>query len=187
MPHILFRKLLLAGCFLAALLCLLPPATGGAGEPRGKGKNLETMYSSVSYDDDRALLDFGRRIGSGEAALIRDDARARDMAKEGIDRLVFRVKTLLDMHPPNLRFNIIVLADHSEIKEAYRALGLGGAAPIAFYRQKSHTVYVSLDTLSSGVLAHEVAHAVINAFFPAPPPAQMQEILARYVDKHLWD
>lgn len=211
MPQFLFRKFFLAGCFLAVLFCLLSPAAGGAGELRdgnknletvadkmnpphlftgelrGGNKNLETMYASVSYRDDPALLDFGRRIGAGEAALVRDDGRAREMAKENIDRLVFRVKTLLDMHPPKFRFSIIVLSTNKEIDEAYRALGLGGTAPIAFYRQKSHTVYVSLDKLSPGVLAHEVAHAVINAFFSTPPPAQMQEILAQYVDKHLWD
>ena len=174
MPHILVRKFLLAGCFAAVLICLLSPAAGGAGELRGDDKNLETMYASVSYRDGQALLDFGRRIGAGEAALVRDDTRAREMAKEEIDRLVFRVKTLLDMHPPGFRFNIIVLATNNEINEAYSTLGLDGQAPIAFYRQKSHTVYVSLDRLSAGVLAHEVAHAVINAFFSTPPPAQMQ-------------
>ena len=187
MPHILFRKLLMACCFIAVLFCLLSPAAGGAGELRGGDNILETMYASVSYRDDQALLDFGRRIGAGEAALVRDDGRAREMAKENIDRLVFRVKNLLDMHPPKFRFSIIVLSTSNETKEAYRALGLGGTAPIAFYRQKSHTVYVSLDKLSPGILAHEVAHAVINAFFSTPPPAQMQEILAQYVDKHLWD
>ena len=37
-----------------------------------------------------------------------------------------------------------------------------------------------------GVLAHEVAHAIINQYFAVPPPSKVQEILSQYVDKHLW-
>lgn len=184
MRHILFRMLLLPGCLVAVLALSLSPAWA---QPRHYDKSLETMYASVSYHDAQSLLDFGRRIGTGEAALVRDDDRAKEMVKEDIDRLVFRVKSLLDMHPPHFRFNIIILSTYGEIKKAYRDLGIEGTVPIAFYRQKSHTIYVSLDKLSAGVFAHEVAHAVINAFFSTPPPAQMQEILAQYVDKHLKD
>jgi hypothetical protein len=32
-----------------------------------------------------------------------------------------------------------------------------------------------------------MAHAVINFYFKVPPPAKMQEILAQYVDLHVWD
>ncbi len=154
---------------------------------QGPQNTLQTRYSTISYPDREGLLDFGRRIGPDSYGLVRDNAKAGEMVKEDVDRIVFRVKTLLDMHPPGFRFDIIVFNTYGEIKEAYRGLGMTGNAPVAFYRQKSHTIYLSLDRLTAGILAHEVAHAVINAFFTTPPPAQMQEILAQYVDRHLWD
>jgi len=185
MPHTIARKPILQVFLIAYLALTLAPAW--AGQKQGGDRELETAYSTISYHSEADLLGFGRTIGKGQAALIRDNARAAQTAREEVDRLVYRVKTLLDMHPPLFRFNIIVLSNYGEIEGAYASLGLSGPAPIAFYRQKSQTIYVSVDKLTPGVLAHEIAHAVINAFFSTPPPAQMQEILAQYVDRHLGD
>jgi len=185
MPHTIARKPILPVCLIACLALILAPAW--AGQRQDGGRRLETAYSTISYHREADLLGFGRKLGKGQAALIRDNARAAETAREEVDRLVYHVRTLLDMHPPLLRFNIIVLSDYNEIRKAYASLGFDGPAPIAFYRQRSQTIYVSVDKLTPGVLAHEVAHAVINAFFSTPPPAQMQEILAQYVDRHLGD
>jgi hypothetical protein len=62
-----------------------------------------------------------------------------------------------------------------------------GAVPVAFYSHGSRTIVISIDDITDRILAHEIAHAVICAYFLPPPPVRMQEILAQYVDKHLWD
>lgn len=178
---------MLASVAVALILLLLsaPPcacATGTAAH-----RTLQTRYASVSYTDAGGLIEFGRRIGPGSASLVRDNDRARALVKEELDRMVFRVRSLLDMYPPDFHFEIVILKTYADVKLTYAGLGMAGPAPIAFYRQKSHTIYLGLDRLTPGVLGHEIAHAVINAFFPTPPPAQMQEILARYVDRHLPD
>lgn len=181
MQRLTLRNLLAPG-LLAAVLLLSRPAFG-----QGPQNTLQTMYSTISYPDGDGLLDLGRRINKDSYGLVRDREKAAGMVREDVDRIVFRVKALLDMHPPDFRFDVVVFRTYGELKEAYRGLGMTGKAPVAFYRQKSHTIYLSLDKLTAGILAHEVAHAVINAFFAAPPPAQVQEILAQYVDRHLWD
>jgi hypothetical protein len=178
------RNLLLRS-FLAAVmtLCFLS-ATGAETTPP---KSMETRYTSISYPGDKGLLEFDHKIAPASAVLARDNAKAVEMTKEHVDRIIFRVKMLLDMYPPNFHFNIIVFDTNDEIKNAYRGFGMTGAVPIAFYRHKSRTIYLSIDKIAPGIFAHEVAHAVINTFFPSPPPSQVQEILAQYVDRHLWD
>ena len=46
---------------------------------------------------------------------------------------------------------------------------------------------VAVDSVTDNIIAHEIAHAVINAYFVIPPPARMQEILAQYMDQHYTD
>ena len=70
---------------------------------------------------------------------------------------------------------------------AYRGTGGLGAAPVAFYYHGARNISVAIDNITDRILAHEIAHAVICIYFGAPPPARMQEVLAQYVDKHLWD
>lgn len=157
-----------------------------AGEDK-KEKAYQTQYSDIFYLHEDDLYDFGKKIGGANSFLNRDNEKALGLVRENVDRIVYRVKTLLDMYPPNFHFNIRLYASYKELKDAYRETGKTGAAPIAFYSHKSATIYLSTEKLTDGVFAHEVAHAVVNYYFDSPPPAQMQEILAQYVDKHLWD
>jgi hypothetical protein len=147
---------------------------------------METLYATVYYADDAALQDFGSRI-SRPGTFEKRDGRNPEVIKERLDRIVYRVRSLLDMYPQGLHFSIRVLSGYDELMDVYGALGATGNAPIAFYSHRRRTIYVSPERLTDAILAHEVSHAVINAYFDAPPPAQMQEILAQYVDKHLWD
>ena len=107
-----------------------------------------------------------------------------------VDSLVDRVSRLLDMYPFDLHFNIYVYQNHKEMENAYThmtTLGVYGRIPVAFYSHKNKAIHVSIENISAGILAHEIAHAIINFYFPEPPPERMQEILAQYVDKHLWE
>lgn len=147
---------------------------------------FETRYATIRYWDEADLIGFGKKTGAASIALVRDRDKALSLIKENTDRLVFRVKALLDMHP-EFHFNVSVLRSTEEVRDIYRELGMTGTPPIAFYSHKSHTIFLSPDRLSDGIFAHEVAHAVINFYFAPPPPPQVQEILAQYVDKHLRD
>lgn len=153
----------------------------------GAEKVLETYYTSVYYQTDEDVIDFAGKISKGPYTARRDSEKALADLRQDIDRIVYRVKTLLDMYPQNMRFSVRVHKDPSGVKERYADHSQKGKAPIAFYSHQTRTVYVALPNLSGGIFAHEVAHAVINFYFPVAPPAQMQEILAQYVDKHLWD
>lgn len=144
---------------------------------------LETFYTSVYYQEHEDILEFAGRISRGPYAPRRESTEL----KQDIDKIIYRVKTLLDMYPQNMRFSVRIYKDPLGVRERYAEHSKKGKAPIAFYSHQTKTIYCALPNLSGGIFAHEVAHAVINFYFPVTPPSQMQEILAQYVDKHLWD
>lgn len=109
------------------------------------------------------------------------------LAKNRVDRIVEKIAAILDMHPPDLHFSIYLYQTYRELENTYRGMGIMGKAPIAFYSHRTKAIYVSLENITDRILAHEIAHAVINFYFGTPPPGRMQEILAQYVDKHLWE
>jgi len=172
------------GAALAAVLAVLfavfafvvPGLAGEAG--------LETRYARVVFNDEADLYEFGRSLGGPGSMASRENPNLHAHVKESVDRIVFRVKVLLDMHP-ELRFTVLIHPTDRALREAYKGLGAMGDPPVAFYSHRSRTIHVGLRDAAPGVFAHEVAHAVINSYFTVPPPAQMQEILAQYVDRHL--
>lgn len=107
---------------------------------------------------------------SGKRIKVPDDF---SLAKNAVDRITERVQSILDMFPDNFHVDI-------DLYPAYKK------GFIAFYSHNKRVINVYADRVTDGVLAHEIAHAVINAYFDTPPPAKMQEILTQYVDRHLW-
>lgn len=135
------------------------------------------------------MYSFSGTLSKGLFSYI-EASKNPDVVKNRVDNIVERVSKLLDMYPSGLNFNITLYPKDKDVERAF--LSMGGlrtfeTSPIAFYSHKRRTIYVSLEKLSAGVLAHEIAHAIINVYFDIPPPERMQEILAQYVDRHLWE
>ena len=55
----------------------------------------------------------------------------------------------------------------------------------AWYVYELNTIYLNVDDVHEGMLAHEIAHSIIDHYLLVRPPKATAEILARYVDKHL--
>lgn len=166
---------------LAVLFILLVAILPGSAQETG----LETRYATIVFADEADLYEFGRKLGGPGSVVSRTNPNVRAHIKESVDRIVFRVKALLDMHPDAMKFTIVLHPTEKGLGDVYKGLGAIADPPIAFYTHKSRTIHMGLQNASDGVFAHEVAHAVINFYFTVPPPAQVQEILAQYVDRHL--
>jgi len=132
-------------------------------------KIFKTRYADIKYVNDKALGDFLWRIG-GKGVDFNDDPA---LAKSRVDRIIDRVMDVLDMHPRNFRIKVFVYSKYEDGRTA-------------FYAHKKGSITVYADRVTDGIFAHEIAHAVICRFFTKPPPKKIQEILAQYVDKHLW-
>lgn len=185
-----------AALLLAAALVLpliLPPALSA----QESLKAYQTRFANISYPDEKDLHAFTRNTGSGLSFFRESPERNPLLAKTQVDKMIETVCSLLDMYPPNLHFGIVLHRTQSEVTTAYHKASGGAnaykeqemtsAAPIAFYSHRVRKIYVAVDTVTEGILAHEIAHAVISAYFVAPPPARMQEILAQYMDKYFRD
>lgn len=143
----------------------------------------ETKYATIHYSTDSDLNTFTRNISGGFTLF---GGSKGNSPKNRIDKIVERVCELLDMHPPDLQFKIYSYSTFKELELEYRSITFSGMSPTAFYNHKTRTIYISVQDITDGILAHEIAHAVINLYFGVPPPRKMQEVLAQYVDKHLW-
>jgi len=150
-------------------------------------QTYKTQYTKISFIDEKDLHTFTINIGTG-LSFLRDNPEQNPLlVKNRVDKLVETVCSILDMHPLNLQFGITLYRTQSEIAAAYRKTGMFGHSPLAFYSHGNRTIAVVAEKITDGILAHEIAHAVLCIYFGAPPPARMQEVLAQYVDKHLWD
>jgi len=173
------RALALVG--LALLLCCPRAFAAQAGWSNA----YPTRYATIYYAGDKDLSQFTRNIGSGMSFLGESQDKNPMLAKNRVDRIVDVVMRLLDMNPPNFHFTVYVYQKRADVESAYRRLGMMGPVPPAFYAHQTESITVSVEEITDGMLAHEIAHAVICHHFPSPPPMKMQEILAQYVDKHL--
>jgi len=166
------------------LLLLLPSSFLWA---QDRIKPYQTQYTSISYGNDTDLNTFTKNIGSGLSFFGESPEKNPLLVKTRIDKIVEMASAILDMRPLNLRFNIVLYRTRGELNAEYKALGMVGPAPLSFYFHRTRTIAVSVKDITDRILAHEIAHAIICAYFGMPPPSRMQEILAQYVDKHLWD
>jgi len=134
------------------------------------GKSFLTQYATVYYSEDRDLDDFLWKLGGQKLEFTQD----KELAKNRIDRLVNRVNLILDMWPKD--FKIFIYVERGALQ----------ANKVAYYDEGAKAIHISVDYASDGVLAHEIAHAIINKYFSSPIPTKTKEILCQYVDEHLW-
>lgn len=183
--------LILIAVFSVAILTSKAQETGlearYARPAKEEAAGLETRYATIVFNDEGDLFEFGRKLGGPLSIVSRSNPNVKVHIKENVDKIVFRVKALLDMHPEALRFTVHIHPTEKGLTDAYNGTGAMGDPPVAFYSHKSRTIHMGLGNATDRVFAHEVAHAVINSYFTVPPPPQVQEILAQYVDKHLWE
>ena len=134
-------------------------------------KMFPTKYTTIYYNQEKDVDDFIWHLGGQKLEFTNDTA----VASNRVDRIVDRVQNILDIRPDNFKILIYL---HRGILDSNR---------VAYYDNKTRAIHVSIDDASDGVLAHEIAHAVIHQGFGVMLPSKMQEILTQYVDKYLWN
>jgi hypothetical protein len=178
----LVSNIILAICFcFIFIICF--PTTSYAQEA---WDTLETDCCTIFYFDEGHLEDFALRI---DAVKYTSNGFEYDSLNTGarVDEVMDKVQYIMDTYLNELDIALILLPDYQSLGEAFREFSQSEHIPLAFYSHKTESIYIDVSSITSGVLAHEMAHAVINHYFSEPPPAKMQEILAQYVDMHLWD
>lgn len=184
-------QLILWGCcflFLSSNL-VMAEASSLAGY-----RTLETKYTILHYRSLEDLEDFEDEIdySGGVFSNLFSSSDADDLqvnVKNEVDALYRRVQKILDMQKKMNKVIIKIHRNSEEMKRAFRkTYGRGRrGVPRAWFRYENNTIYINLDDLHEGMLAHEMAHSIIDNYLLVKPPRVTAEILARYVDRHLFD
>ena len=102
-----------------------------------------------------------------------------------LNMLFKRAKEILDMYPEIKGLKVKIFKDRSALDDEYARIFGTREDYKSFYVHKLKTVYTSEEDISDSVVAHEMAHAIIDNYFVVVPPPKVSEILASYVDMHL--
>ena len=161
---------------IAAFSAVLVLSARSYAEPEAQ---YDTRHAVVIYscDDDFCALE--KKLKGGISMLASAGGPASSGLADRIDNIYEKVTRILGMDPGGKRISIEVIRSRGKAREACRGYR-------ACYVPSMKRVIVSVEDINSGMFAHELAHAIMDASgFPLPESSQ--EILAQYVDVHLDD
>ena len=117
--------------------------------------------------------------------------RSIDNVSDTVDGIFKRVQNILGMNNKKMKSKITIKLFSNNKKLYTEYLKLKDTAfrnfdkytkLRAWYIQKTNTVYINVKDVHSGMLAHEMAHAVIDNYLLIRPPDKTAEILAMWVE-----
>jgi hypothetical protein len=181
-PFVLFWSALIACQFL-----LVPVVQGG------QWKMLETKYLILRYQSESDLKTAEKKIdfkaSSDSFASFLDKKKPGEVPHQelikSLDALFEKVQLILDMRKPIKKVSLRMFPDETTLHEMYFKIYKKKRALRAWYIFEYNTIYVNVQDLFPGMLAHEIAHAIVDNYMSVRPPRATAEILARYVDAHL--
>ncbi|PLX84637.1 MAG: hypothetical protein C0617_07295 [Desulfuromonas sp.] len=166
---------------LATLLCV-------ALATNAFGLELKTRFATVEYERPEDLRTFNKKLRLGSFSFLfgkRNQLTVEEEVGSKVDKLNGRVQEILEMFPRRLRYKIVLVPSRGEVQQVYRRQYGTNVDFIAFYAPETDTVYVSVSDIKLTVLAHELAHVVINHYFENAPPVKIHEVLAQYVEAQM--
>lgn len=84
----------------------------------------------------------------------------------------------LRLLPPELTYEIILVADMEEVNRAYHEDYGGKVERVnAFYSQRNDKIYIPWD-MKFSTLKHEIGHAIVDHYFTEPVPSWLHENIA---------
>lgn len=154
------------------------------------GFELKTKYALVTYDNETVLKKFNKEVKLGSLSYLLKNKHSlsiEDEVKNKIDVIVERVQSILEMFSRDLTFNIVFMSSEKDVQNIFKNKYGKDVDYIAFYSPKDKTIYLSVRDIELGVLAHEIAHVVIDHYYGISTPSKIHEVLAQYVETHLKD
>jgi hypothetical protein len=189
-PPLGMKKIVVASL---ALLFFLPEGKASGDEVKDlQWQAVETKHTIIRYKSPEDLKRFNHGIRfsaeNHRVLLFSSSRHGKDPAEETgrkVDAVFERVQQILDMRKSMEKVMIDVYHDSSQLHAAFFQIYRQPCRIRAWYRYWNNTIYVNARDLHEGMLAHEMAHAIIDHYMVVRPPRATAEILARYVDQHL--
>ena len=188
--RISFKKLLL--CLMWINITMWCPQGTAHGEALSKvsRQSIETRHTIVQYGSLKDIKRFDSKIDyspgeGGFKSLFSGTKCPIDSVKKKVDAVFERAQEILDMRGrvKKVVINICSKKHFNEVRN--RVVGKKSRIR-SWYLFENNTIYINAYDVHDGILAHEMAHAIVNHYMTVRPPRATAEILARYVDKHLY-
>jgi len=164
-------------------------------------QTFETKHTIIHYQSSEDLKEFNKKLDcfSGGWGFMRifsgsDSDNLKKKIRKKVDTLYEKVREILDMRKRTRKVNIKIYSNKNQLKIAYRKINKrsdrsykDSTSPRAWYIHQSKSIYLNVNDLNEGMLAHEMTHAIVDHYLLVRPPKATAEILARYVDTQACD
>lgn len=179
---------LLVICFVLSL------ADEAYSQDREERNIFSSRFCTVFYEEDVDLNIVNRRVNlrfsdfySPRRYREKIDLSTKDILSEKFDSVFARVEEILDMYPSKIHVAVNIYKARNGLDRAYEEIFNEPNTAESFYVYKTNTIYATERGVTEGILAHEMAHCIIDHYFVILPPRKIQEMLAVYADVHLKD
>lgn len=156
-------------------------------------QNMKTRHTVIHYNSMNDLKKLNKNIRFPSTtwnAITKYFNSDADMVEEKlvskVDILFERVQEILGMHNKLDKTKIFVCQNKAQLREIYQKFYKKPCRLRAFYIYEFNAIYINVQDLNEGILSHEMAHSIISNFSMTRPPVPSTEILAQYVNKHLF-
>lgn len=174
-PFFILALLLLADLFLPAKLY--------AGH---KNKHVTLQCAS-----EQLLRAFNEKLKLGPKLSYlmknQDIVTVEDEVTAKLNVIIEQAKVILDMYPKDLHINVIILPTTNACSDHFASKFGHQGEQIAYYCLSEDTIYISAEDARLGVIAHELAHAIVDFYFSKQPPYHVHEMMAQSVETHIED
>ncbi len=160
-----------------------------------ENKNVfSSKFCTVFYENDIDLKKVNRKLNLGFSNFYSPRSykespgfSLEDMISDKLDAIFNRAEEILDMYPARIHVAINIYKRQEDLDRVYEEFFNEPNKAVSFYIYKTNTIYTIESQLNENILAHEIAHCIIDHYFVILPPRKIQEMLAVYVDVHLKD
>jgi hypothetical protein len=185
-------------CFFLGLSVLAPI------HPAQAQQIFKTQSATIYYEDPASLREMEHRLRFSQASKFSQSyfytqdpvqaALSPGLAAK-VDGLLAKVCLLLNRWPKKSQgLRIFLLKDGKQVQQRHLVFQpfqksgpswFGYGRLEAFYEPHTRSIFLSLEDLHAGILAHELTHFVLCESFAVPPPTSLQEDWGRYVESSL--
>ncbi|BHH84234.1 hypothetical protein [Desulforhopalus sp. 52FAK] len=176
---------------LLIVLLLGWPLSTGVCCAAGLKHKIETKHTLLIFSAEQDVAAFNSAIDFGKGSSLSSifgsskTKNSDEKLARKVDLLFEKVQRILDMRKEMRPVRVRVFSDEEQLHSAFEKIFKKKCTVRGWYTHEFNTVFLNVEDVHEGMLAHELGHAIIDHFLSVRPPRATAEILAKYVDMHL--
>lgn len=145
---------------------------------------LETRFGPIEYDRPEQLPAYAKALEPYLRPAVNFRTPEMDEILARHEYIFESVGKKLGIKVDKLKTRVRLVDTLGELRAEYRRLVPESDKKVTgFYVHATHTIWYALERLDFDLAHHETAHAVLGAYFLRPIPAEIDEMVARGVER----